>query len=157
VSEALQFLRGTVSDQWESLDQVLREHANVELGHPHLAGTGLWHLRHMVEIFRIHAAAASNGDLAFSGDIPHDPGPLRDMLIAHIDEFLAWAGAQTPKRLTRAVYYGDQITFPQMLGVMMRHITWHAAAVHYWVKWKAAGAAGPTPIAPEIERSIDLA
>jgi hypothetical protein len=130
-------LRTTVTDEWESLDQVLREHASVDLGHPHIAGTGLWHLRHTVEIFRIHAAAASNGELSYAGDIPQNPAAIRDTLLAQIDEFIVWTGGQSAKRLRRPVYYGKQLSFVDMLGIMSRHITWHAAAVHYWVKWKS--------------------
>jgi hypothetical protein len=151
VKEALQFLRATVSDQWESLDQVLREHGGIDLGHPHIAGTGLWHLRHIVEIFRIHAAALTNGDLAFDGDIPHDASAIRDMLNSHVDQLIAWVGKQTPTRLRRSVYYGEQITTAQLLGIMMRHITWHAAAVHYWVKWKSPAAAART--VPDVASS----
>jgi hypothetical protein len=137
VEATLALLRAAVTHEWESLDQVLREYAGRDFGHPHIAGTALWHLRHILEIFRIHCAAATNGEVVCEGDIPQEPQQVREVLLTHIDDFIAWAQRQSPKRLSRSVFYGTQVTIPELVGIMTRHITWHAAAIHYWFKWKA--------------------
>lgn len=149
VEQDLQLLRLAVTHEWESLDQVLREHGSRDLGHPHVAGTALWHLRHMLEIFRIHCAAVTLGEVPCDGDVPQDPQAVRDLLLKHIDDFIAWMLAQPPRRLSKQVFYGRQVSVDEMIGIMTRHITWHSAAVHYWVIWKAD--APPSPPAPSAD------
>lgn len=102
-----------------------------------MAGTAMWHLRHTLEIFRIHCAAATHGEVRCDGDIPQDASAVRDMLLGHIDDFIGLARKQPPRRLAKSIFYGEQVTMPEMLGIMTRHITWHSAAIHYWIKWKA--------------------
>lgn len=151
MQEALHLLRGAVTHEWESLSQVLREHGTKNLGHPHVAGTGLWHLRHILETFRIHCAAATGGEVDCSGDIPQEPEAVRDLLLAHIDQFIAWVGAQTPRRLARPVQYGQAMLLLDIVGIMTRHITWHSAAIHYWVKWKSVEPDSPPSVDAEDE------
>jgi hypothetical protein len=136
---ALQNLRSVITHEWESLDQVLREHAGGDFGHPHIAGTALWHLRHMLEIFRIHCAAVTKGEVPCEGDIPQEPQAVRDLLLAHVDDFIAWIEKQPGRRLAKKVYYGQQLSVSDMIGIMARHITWHSAAMHYWFRWKVEG------------------
>ena len=69
--------------------------------------------------------------------IPMQPKPARDALLADIDAFIDWVSRQGPDRLARRFTYGSEIDLEQMLVCMSVHVTWHAAAVHYWVKWKS--------------------
>jgi len=67
--------------------------------------------------------------------IPSTPRALRDALLADVDAFIAWARAQ-PGLTTRTVTYGAAMPFLEMLAGTAQHITWHAAAVHYWTRWR---------------------
>ena len=146
---ALRLLRATVVEPWESVNQVLAEHGDAGLGDSLTAGTGAWHLRHIVEIFRLHAGTvmAALGD-AKSAELmtrPSDPIPrnaawsvraARDELLADVDVFAAWLLKQPPESLGQSFEYGPSMDLTRMFSVMLQHITWHAAAVHYWRKWK---------------------
>jgi hypothetical protein len=140
-------LRQTVVFPYESVDQLIAEHGGRSLGDPHSAGTGAWHLRHIVEIFRLHARTAmlGLGEVQATIDalipepeasIPMQPKAARDALLADMDAFVAWVSRQSPDRLARRFTYGSETDLEQMLVCMSVHVTWHAAAVHYWVKWK---------------------
>ncbi len=141
-------LRQTVVFPYESVDQLITEHGERSLGDPHSAGTGAWHLRHIVEIFRLHARTAMLGlgearaaiDALIpepEASIPMQPRVARDALLADIDAFVNWVSRQSPDRLARRFTYGSETDLEQMLVCMSVHVTWHAAAVHYWVKWKS--------------------
>lgn len=136
---ALRLLRETVTHRWESVDQILREHGHKPLGDPLTPGTAAWHLRHIVEIFRTHALAASRQSLRFDAPLPADPAGLRLTLLRDLDRFIDWVDQQPLDRLSgpaSLIDYGGPQSLETMLGIMSRHITWHAAAVHYWCKWK---------------------
>lgn len=138
-------LRATVTYPWESVDQLLREHADRPLGDASVPGTGAWHLRHIVEIFRLHARTTMLGlgaepaaveDLVQRPDaaIAALPPPARDGLLSELDAFSAWTLRQSDEALARRFTYGSETDLESMLVCMSVHITWHAAAVHYWVK-----------------------
>ena len=145
----LRLLRATVVEPWESVDQLIKDHGHRDLGDPLTEGTGAWHLRHIVEIFRLHARTVAEG---FSGDAaatgiasPQAPIPLtaswspaaaRNELLADVDRFCTWLETVPPQARARQFSYGSQTDLTRMLSTMLQHITWHAAAVHYWVKWK---------------------
>lgn len=149
----LRLLKATVVEPWESVDQLMKEHGHRDLGDPLLAGTGAWHLRHIVEIFRLHARTVA---LGLSGNVeclgiapPEAPIPLtgnwsprgaRDELLADVDRFCQWLSAVAPDTRSRRFVYGSQTDVTRMLSTMLQHITWHAAAVHYWVKWRSGAA-----------------
>jgi len=94
-------LRATITCPWESVDQLLREHADRSLGDASVPRTGTWHLRHIVEIFRLHARTTMLGlgaepaaveDLVQRPDaaIAALPQPARDGLLSELDAFSAW-------------------------------------------------------------------
>ncbi len=133
---ALRLLRETITHPWESVDQVLREHGGKALGDPETPSTGAWHLRHIVEIFRKHVEVTTRAHLKFPPDIPPDPVHARHALLKDVDLFIEWVGQQPLSRRQETIEYGGPHSVEAMIGVMSRHIVWHAAAVHYWCKWK---------------------
>lgn len=150
---AMRLLRATVVEPWESVDQVISEHGQAELGDPLREGTAAWHLRHIVEIFRVHARTVmvGLGDvraaemmagseaqalLQLPSNVGWSPRMMRDGLLADIDRFALWLMRQPEEVLARPFSYGSSTDLTRMLSVMLQHITWHAAAVHYWCRWK---------------------
>jgi hypothetical protein len=148
---ALRLLRDAVTDRWESVDDAIRRHAQDTLGDPLTPATPAWHLRHIVEIFRVHAAAATRGGIVFAADIPADPAQARNALLRDVDAFIDWVDRQTLARLEEPIEYGGPKSLEAMIGIMLRHVVWHAAAVHYratGVPRLVAGVqSGPTPSA----------
>lgn len=140
-------LRFAVTLRWESVDQVLKDHGDKPLGDPLTPGTGAWHLRHIVEVFREHARVMRGDPNPDTRPIPADPRAMRDALLADVDDFCAWARAQPPGLAERPITYGQTMPFTEMLAGTVQHITWHAAAIHYWTKWRmpatACGRADP--------------
>lgn len=145
---ALHLLRQTVVYPWESVDQVVAAHGQRDLGDPSTPGTGAWHLRHIVEIFRLHARTTMLGMGAPAhivdglvpeptSAIPSKPRMARDALLADIDAFSQFARASSPDDRLRRFDYGSSTDLAEMLVCMTLHITFHAAAVHYWSRWKA--------------------
>lgn len=148
---ALRLLRATIVEPWESVDQVLTDHGKSDLGDPLLPGTGAWHLRHIVEIFRLHArtVVAGLGDDTHASAMPSPEAPIprtgpwspveaRNELLADVDAFSTWLLRQPPDALARPFTYGPPTDLTTMFSTMLQHICWHAAAVHYWRKWKSA-------------------
>lgn len=143
----LRHLADTVDDEWESIAQLLRDHAGADFADHLTPGTGAWHMRHTVEVFRLHArstmrALGAPADLieAIPSDkdpIPNDMAAMRDALRADIARFSEWAVTLPPEALATRFKYGRETDFIQMLGMMTRHISWHTAAAHYWRKWRA--------------------
>lgn len=136
MQHALDMLRFAVTLRWESVDKVLKDHGDRPLGDPHTAGTGAWHLRHIVEIFREHARVMRGDAAPDTRSMPQDPRGMRDSLLADVDDFCRWARAQPPGLADRPITYGQTMPLIEMLAGTAQHITWHAAAVHYWTKWK---------------------
>lgn len=149
---ALRLLRATIGEPWESVNQVVADHGQAELGDPLREGTAAWHLRHIVEIFRLHARTVMSGlgdghleHVMPSPDAPiplgHDaglawsPAAVRDELLADVDRFAEWLLAQPPEVLERQFSYGSPTDLTCMFSVMLQHITWHAAAVHFHCRW----------------------
>ena len=140
-------LRQTVVFPWESVDQLMRDYGTLALGDPLVPGTAAWHLRHIVEIFRLHARTVLQGIGAKreeidacvpSPDEPIDPIPskARDALLADIDSFSSFILKQDDQSLERRFAYGSDTDIESMIACMAVHVTWHAAAVHYCIKWK---------------------
>lgn len=132
---ALTLLRHTVTLPWESLDQVIADYADSPLGDSTIPGTAAWHLRHIAEIFQLHASAVRGDQPPDASLLPTDPRALRDQLLADIDAFDAWLAQQPAAFFTTPINYGGPHTFLQMISIMLQHITWHAAAIHYWFKF----------------------
>lgn len=133
--ESLALLKSAVDDRWESVAQVLDEHGGKDLGDGR-EGTALWHLRHLCEILRLHVRVASGGELKTDVPVPDSPPEIVVETRRSLLAFIAWADAQPPHRWTAQFDYGRPIDLHEMIGVMLRHLVWHAAAVHYWVKWR---------------------
>lgn len=141
---AFHLLRSAVDHDDESLMSALRRHPRADLGDPSEVGTGAWHLRHLLETFRDHAAIAAPELLPWPS-IPFDASSLgmADALLSDVDQFIAWWAARPMESPpVRVPLGGRTIDLQELVGVMTRHITWHAAAVHYWCKWRAVDAAG---------------
>ena len=131
---ALEILRATVVHPWESVERIVQLYGAADLGDPASPGTPGWHLRHIAEVFRLHASEVSRGALAFSEPIPTAPAGVRDTLRTDTERFIHWAETQAAERLSQRFEYGHEMDAQEMLGVMIRHIVWHAAAVHYLMK-----------------------
>lgn len=128
----------------ESLLAALTNNPGVDLGDPSEAGTGAWHLRHILDLFRTHAAAAAP-ELEPWPPVPFQASPraVADALLADIDQLVAWWANRPMEAGPVRVYFGGRsVDLQELLGVMTRHITWHAAAVHYWCRWRGVSAAG---------------
>lgn len=131
-------LLATVREPWESLRQTLDKHAWTEIGDIDEEGSGAWHLMHIAEVFRVHARAAMGqwgGDEVDSWPaIERSVAGAGRMIREDVERFGAWCLEHT-ERCGR-VTHGEEMFFDEMMGVMLRHIVWHAAAVHYWCLWK---------------------
>lgn len=141
---ALNLLRAAVDHPWESLMGSLRGNPRVDLGDPTTPGTGAWHLRHMLEVFREQAQTVAH-ELSPWASVPFDASPLAiaDALLVDIDQFVAWHAARPIDAGPVRIHYGTRsMDLEEMIGVMTRHITWHAAAVHYWCRWKSPSEEG---------------
>jgi hypothetical protein len=125
----------TIDEPYESLRMTIEKHPLERMGDPNQVGSGAWHLAHVCEVFRIHARAFMGKDEIASW--PSMPDGLVDrveMLKADAGRFAEWCRVH-PDRVGD-VYHGEDLSFEMMMGVMHRHIVWHAAAVHYWCLWK---------------------
>jgi hypothetical protein len=72
--------------------------------------------------------------MAFSEPIPAAPAGVRDTLRTETERFIHWVETQAAEQLSQRFKYGHEMDTQEMLGVMIRHIVWHAAAVHYLMK-----------------------
>ncbi len=77
--------RQAVVFPYESVDQLIGEHGGRDLGDPLTPGTGAWHLRHIVEVFRLHARTVLLAKP--EAPIPSVPSAARAALLADIDTF----------------------------------------------------------------------
>jgi hypothetical protein len=129
VEHLLQHLRDCVTHPWESVDMALSLHTPRAMGDPADEGSSAWHIRHTLETFCLHVRHATSGEVETTdAGTAGGSGEARDALIAGVERFCAWAAIQDP---SRPVTYDTEMTLARMLGVMTRHITWHAAAAHY--------------------------
>ena len=114
-------------------------HPFAEMGDPSIEGSGAWHLVHLAQIFRTHAQYIVGEDEierwgAFP-DVSIETLPMVvEGLIDDCDRFCSWCRANLDRCVE--VEYGGEHSFEDMLGIMLRHVIWHAAAVHYWCVWK---------------------
>ncbi len=125
----------TIDEPYESLRMTIEKHPLERMGDPNEVGSGAWHLAHVCEVFRIHAKAFMGKDEIDSWPImPDGLAEQVEMLKADAGRFAEWC-REHPDRVGD-VYHGEDLSFEMMMGVMHRHIVWHAAAVHYWCLWK---------------------
>lgn len=130
-------LLASVREPWESLRQSLDKHAWMEMGDIEETGTAGWHLMHIAEVFRIHAKAVMGDELDGWPVVERSAAGAGRMVREDVERFSAWC-LEHPEQCGK-VTHGDEMDFEEMIGVMLRHIVWHAAAVHYWCLWKGNG------------------
>ena len=135
-ADTLAQIRACVDAPWESVAMTLGEHPVETLGDPGVPGTGAWHLRHAAEIFRRHARHLIGDQVEAWPPVPAEPGAAIAVLRGDLDRLEAWAAEHLHAGMV--VSYGSDQPVSDMLGVMLRHIVWHAAAAHYWCVWKRA-------------------
>lgn len=133
-ADTLAQIRACVDEPWESVAMTLAEHPAETLGDPAEPGTAAWHLHHIAEMFRLHASHLIGPETDAWPPIPPDPTGAIDTLRADLVRLEAWAAAHL--RPDAVIDYGGPRSASEMLGVMLRHIVWHAAAAHYWCCWK---------------------
>ncbi|MCC5785905.1 MAG: hypothetical protein JJU33_04290 [Phycisphaerales bacterium] len=133
-ADTLAQIRACVDEPWESVAMTLTEHPAETLGDPAEPGTAAWHLHHTAEVFRLHARHLIGPETDAWPPIPPDPTGAIGTLRADIDRMEAWAA--THLRPDTVIDYGGPRSASEMLGAMLRHIVWHAAAAHYWCCWK---------------------
>lgn len=135
IDAALGQLLKTIDEPWESLGWVLGKYRPQTMGDPTQTGSGAWHLMHIAEVFRVHAGAFMGAaEIGRWPSMPADVAGAGEMVRADAMRFAAWCKAN-PDRVGRVVH-GQEQSFEDMMGIMSRHIVWHAAAVHYWCLWK---------------------
>tara|TARA_E500000318_G_scaffold96155_1_gene96345 strand:- start:56956 stop:57402 length:447 start_codon:yes stop_codon:yes gene_type:complete len=125
----------TIDEPYESLRMTIEKHPYERMGDPSKVGSGAWHLMHVCEVFRIHARAFMGEDeIASWPSMPDGLAEQVEMLKEDAGRFADWCRSD-PDRVGD-VHHGEDLSFEFMMGVMHRHIVWHAAAVHYWCVWK---------------------
>ena len=138
IDAALGQLLKTIDEPWESLGWTLEKYPPETIGDSSQTGSAAWHLMHIAEVFRIHAKAFMGADAVGQWPkMPSDVAGAGKMVREDAHRFAAWCKAN-PNRVGRVVH-GQEQSFEEMMGVMLRHIVWHAAAVHYWFVWFRAG------------------
>jgi hypothetical protein len=135
-------IRACVEAPWESVAMTLAAHPAETLGDPAQPGTAAWHLRHIAEIFRLHARHLVGPETEAWPAIPPDAVAAIGTIRGDLACVEAWAAEHL--RPDAVVDYGGPLSASAMLGVMLRHIVWHAAAAHYWCCWKRSETADPT-------------
>ncbi len=134
IADTIRQIRRAIDDPYESIRMTLDQNPIDTLGDPRAEGTAAWHLVHASEVFRTHARHLTQGHTDAWQEMPGDvPGSIRS-LQDDADRLAAWASDHLDPGST--IDYGHPRSASEMLGVMLRHIVWHAAAAHYWCKWK---------------------
>ncbi len=139
--DVLTQLEAAINAPWESLAMTLDMHSFSKMGDPTIEGSGAWHLVHIATVFRNHAKHVV-GDEQIEQWSPMPESSIENLpmivetLIEDCEQFCNWCRSNPDQQ---SIDYGGDQTFEQMLGIMLRHIIWHAAAVHYWCKWKSSG------------------
>lgn len=133
--DALDVLRSTVAHKWESMGRFVELHGDADLGDMKDEASAAFHLLHTAEVFRIHATACTGGGLTWDGEAAcgGDAAELRDTLLRDIDRFIEWRRAHGDDP-SDSVPGRSESDAAEMLGVMIRHIVWHVACAHEWVK-----------------------
>ncbi|MEM8758267.1 MAG: hypothetical protein AAGF47_10860 [Planctomycetota bacterium] len=141
---ALELLLQTVGDPWDSMEQSLRDIPPGGLGAARTEASAAWHLWHACSVFRYHATLVIGDSRA--AEWP--PSPTQDAsaeevqaaLKADVHRFVAWARANAETFAAMTIPHGQDRSPIEMLGVMSRHIVWHAAAVYYRARPRPANA-----------------
>lgn len=136
-ADTLAQIRACVDAPWESIAMTLGEHPAATLGDPAEPGTGAWHLHHTAAIFRVHARHLIGASVDAWPPVPAEPLAAIETLRADLDRLET--SATEHLRPDMVISYGRDQSVSDMLGVMLRHIVWHAAAAHYWCCWKRPG------------------
>ena len=138
--DVLTQLEASISAPWESLAMTLDMHPFSSMGDPTTEGSAAWHLVHIATVFRNHAKHVV-GEEQIEQWSPMPESSIQNLpiiveaLSEDCERFCQWCRSNSAQ--CNAIDYGGENTFEEMLGIMLRHIIWHAAAVHYWCKWKS--------------------
>lgn len=136
---AIDVLRSTIDDPWESATRVLEIHADADWGDAAANGTPLWHLWHTADCFRHHASKVIGDDqpdgAPWHGDLPldtanHTPAALVDILRNDVNRFCTWLAQQSDERLQRTFKHGVDMNAQDMINLMIRHVMWHITRAH---------------------------
>lgn len=130
-ADTLAQLRAAIDEPWESVAMTLDLHPPETLGDPADAGSAAWHLRHTAEVFRAHARRLMGDAVDDWPPLPDAPTDAIDALRADVQSLTRWfADNPDPTPIQ------GQESVSELLGIMLRHVVWHAAAAHYWCQWK---------------------
>lgn len=127
-------IQAAIDAPWESIKMTLDQHPIETMGDPIEEGTAAWHLRHTAEVFRTHANHLIGPETDRWPPVPTEIAEAIEILRADARRLSEWATDHLDPAAT--VHYGQDQSVSDMLGVMLRHIIWHAAAAHYWCQWK---------------------
>jgi len=133
-ADTLTQIRAAIDEPFESIAMTLDQHPPETLGDPAEEGTAAWHLHHSAQIFRTHARHLIGPETDAWPPVPNDAMQAVEMLRSDADRVSNWACRNLDPATT--VSYGQVHSVSEMLGIMLRHIVWHAAAAHYWCQWK---------------------
>jgi len=137
IQVVIEQLLASVIEPWESLTQTLNQHDFANMGDLDETGSGAWHLFHIAEVFRIHARVVMGAEAMEDWPIfERDVKGAAEAIRADVERFGSWC-LENPSECNDVVH-GEEMDFEEMIGVMLRHIVWHAAAVHYWCLWKGS-------------------
>lgn len=126
---------------FESVKMLLEQHPCETMGDPEEVGSGAWHLKHMCEVFRVHAKAiVGEEEVARWPKMPRGVRACAMMLKEDAMRLIIWCIPRADR--IKQVTYGEEMGIEDMMGIMSRHIVWHAAAVHYWCLWKGGSGEG---------------
>ena len=135
---ALDVLRSTIDDKWESAARVVELHEHADWGDGATEGSAMWHLWHTADCLRLHAskiiAADLPGGLPWPRRLEWDPALTPRALLAimreDVERFVSWLPHQSDERLARTFDHGVTMNAQDMMNLMIRHVVWHVARAH---------------------------
>jgi hypothetical protein len=133
-ADTIRQIRAAIDEPWESIKMTVDQHPIETMGDPTAEGTAAWHLRHSAEVFRTHAHHLIGPETDAWPPVPTAATEAVESLRADAARLTAWAEQHLDP--AAIIHYGHDQSVSDMLGVMLRHIVWHAAAAHYWCLWK---------------------
>lgn len=133
-ADTLTQILAAIDEPFESIRMTLDQHPPHTLGDPAEEGSAAWHLVHTALVFRTHARHLVGTQTEDWPEIPADVEGAITVLRQDAERVRNWASTNLDPNIS--ITYGQDQSASQMLGIMLRHIVWHAAAAHYWCKWK---------------------
>ena len=145
IASRLADLVAAVAEPWESMRQTIDQRDQRDFGDPASPPSPAFHIRHTVEVFRLHARkaiSAVGADTDALGIPPYDqpipqgqawsPGAAVEELERHVRVFAAELRRRPAHTLAYiAIEHGERFALADFIAMMTRHIVWHAAAAYY--------------------------